>query len=255
MAAAEALLGIICFFIGACIFSFLNVVIYRVPKKEGFIKGNSYCPSCGHKLSYPDMIPVLSWIFLRGKCRYCKAKIPAVDTIREAIGGALAIASVLRFGWTGQALTVFAFICILWCIGWVDAQTMEIPDGFIIAVLAAAVLSVFTMTEVTWPERLIGAFCTSVPLFLITLLIPGAFGGGDIKLLFAAGILLGWKMSLLALFLGILGGGIYGFYLLATKKKGRKEHFAFGPFLCTGIGITVFFGSMILNWYMSFYLV
>ena len=286
------------FMMGTAIFSFLNVVIYRVPKQLNFVKGASFCPSCGHELRLCDMVPVFSYIFLRGKCRYCKTHIPVRDTLTEILGGILAVATVLRFGSpegiigassnsaaiaaegisTGAAavstdifdyaagvltgaggtsallriLTVFAYLCVLEIVAFVDHDTMEIPNGFIIAMLVVAVVSFFTFPEITIPERLIGFVCTSGPLFLITLAIPGAFGGGDIKLLAACGLFLGWKLSLVALFLGILTGGIWGIVLLASKKAGRKDHFAFGPFLCFGLAFAAFFGTALIAWYMGF---
>ena len=95
--------------------------------------------------------------------------------------------------------------------------------------------------------------CVSLPLYLLTIPVPGAFGGGDIRLTAACGIFLGWKLNLLALFLAVMGGGIYGMWLLATKRKGKKDHFAFGPFLCVGMAIAMFAGENILNWYLGFF--
>ncbi|MDO4566903.1 MAG: A24 family peptidase, partial [Oscillospiraceae bacterium] len=104
-----------------------------------------------------------------------------------------------------------------------------------------------------WLERLIGVFAVSLPLLLITLFIPGAFGGGDIKLMAVCGFALGWRLALLAAFIGILTGGIYGVYLLAAKKKERKEHFAFAPFLSLGCAVSLLFGESILSWYLSLF--
>lgn len=249
----ETILYFLVFMIGACIFSFLNVVICRLPRGEDFVKGHSHCPSCGHRLYMKDMVPVFSILFLGGKCRYCKGKIPCADTLREIIGGALAVGTVLWFGFTAKIIIVFAFCAVLWCVAWIDAKTMEISNGFIIAMLVIGVAAIFLIPEVTIIERLIGVVCTSVPLLILTLIIPGAFGGGDLKLLAATGLVLGWKNACLALFIGILGGGFYGIYLLATKKKGRKEHFAFGPFLCAGMGCAIYFGENIINWYLGFF--
>jgi leader peptidase (prepilin peptidase)/N-methyltransferase len=104
-------------------------------------------------------------------------------------------------------------------------------------------------------ERLIGAFCISVPLILIVLVIPGGFGGGDIKMMAASGILLGWKGNVAAFFIALLLGGGYGIYLLASKKKGRKDHFAFGPFLSIGIAISLYadLGTLLLDKYIGMF--
>ena len=133
-----------------------------------------------------------------------------------------------------------------------DWDTMEIADGCWIAVALLAVAAAFTLKNAAWPERLIGALAVSVPMLLLTLLIADAFGGGDIKLMAAGGLFLGWKLILAAAALAILGGGLYGGYLLAAKKKGRKDHFAFGPFLCAGMALSLLFGQSLIDWYIGF---
>jgi len=248
----EILIGIVIFFFGASIFSFLNVVIFRVPRKISFVKGNSMCPVCGHRLSGRDMVPVLSWLFLRGKCRYCGAPVSKRYAAVELLGGALALlCAELWRNDPARALTVFAFAGVLTVVAFVDLDTMEIPDGFVISAAVIGLLSIASMPGVTLLERLVGVFSVSVPLLLLTLAIPGAFGGGDIKLTAACGILLGWKLSLLALFFGIVIGGAQGIFLLAAKRAGRKDHFAFGPHLCIGMLLSLFVGNALLNWYLG----
>lgn len=242
---------ILVFLMGAAIFSFLNVVIYRVPKKMDFVRGRSACPDCGHQLGALDMIPVFGWIFLGGKCRYCKEKISPRYTLVELLGGILAVGSAAIYGWSLQAVVVFAFFAVLTVVTFVDIDTMEIPNGFVIAALLIGVVSIFAFSEISLLERAIGIISVSVPLLLITMAIPGAFGGGDIKLMAACGVFLGWKLSLIALFLAILTGGIYGMILLAGRKKGRKDHFAFGPFLCIGMTVSFLVGEQLLSWYLG----
>jgi leader peptidase (prepilin peptidase)/N-methyltransferase len=160
--------------------------------------------------------------------------------------GAQAAAPVLA------AVLYFAVLCILLVITRIDAETMEIPNGLVIALLVCGVLAVFVAPEVSLLSRVIGLFCVSVPLLVITIIIPNAFGGGDVKLMAAAGFLLGWQNVLVALFIGILIGGGWGIYLMASKRKGAKEHFAFGPTLCIGISTALFFGERLIAWYLSF---
>ena len=251
----EIIICFIIFFIGASIFSFLNVVIYRIPNHLSFITGRSRCPNCKKQLKAIDMFPVLNWIFLRGKCRFCKAPISLRYPAVELLGGAAAVITVLNYGWTLQSVLIFTFLCILTVTAFVDYDTMEIPNGFVIAALLSGVAAVFLFPETGLFSRLIGFFCVSLPLFLITLAIPGAFGGGDIKLMAVCGFFLGWKLTLFAFFFAVLGGGAYGAWLLITKKKGRKEHFAFGPFLCAGMAAAVFIGSPIIDWYTGFLII
>ncbi len=167
--------------------------------------------------------------------------------------------SLLCFGgWNGYwheinlcVLTVFSLLTLLLIIAQIDQQTMEIPNGLVIACIVPAAMAVFAFPDVTLTERLIGFFSVSLPLFAITLAVPGAFGGGDIKLMAVIGFFLGWKMSLTAFMLAVFSGGIYGIGLLLSKKKGAKEHFAFGPFLCAGTALTLFVGEWLLSWYLS----
>ena len=241
------------FLLGCCIFSFLNVVIYRLPKKMDFVTGRSACPFCGHALGAPDMVPVLGWVFLGGKCRYCKAGISVRYPLVELAGGIAAVLCSYHFGINPRAIIAFLFLCVLTVVSFVDMDTMEIPFSLVIAAALMGVLSVLFFPEISFVERVIGIFCVSVPLYLLTVAVPGAFGGGDIKLMAACGIFLGWKLNLLALFLGVMGGGIYGFWLLAAKRKKRTGHFAFGPFLCLGMAAALFWGEKILDWYLGFF--
>lgn len=249
----EAVLYLLVFMAGAGIFSFLNVVVYRLPRKISYVKGRSHCPSCDATLRWYDMVPVFNWFYLRGKCRECGARIsfryPAVETL----GGALALLCVYRFGMGAEAVAAFAFLAVLTVVALIDADTMEIPNGLVIWILIIAAAAWVCGLEPVWQERLIGLVCVSVPMLLITLAIPGAFGGGDIKLMAAAGLFLGWRLTLVAAFLAIVAGGLYGIWLLATRKKGKKEHFAFGPFLCAGMAAALFWGTPLLEWYLGLF--
>ena len=198
------------------------------------------------------MFPILNWVFLRGKCRFCKSPISLRYPMVELLGGVFAILAVRQYGWSLQSVLIFAFLCILTVTAFVDYDTMEIPNGFVIAALISGIAAIFLFPQISLLSRLTGFLCVSLPMLLITFLIPGAFGGGDIKLMAACGLFLGWQLTLLSFFLAVLGGGAYGGWLLITKKKGRKEHFAFGPFLCAGMAAAVFIGTPIINWYAGF---
>lgn len=248
---AEIVLILFIWLLGASIFSFLNVVIYRVPRGMSFVKGCSHCPDCDHRLSGLDMVPVFSWLFLRGRCRYCGEKVSSRYTWIEFLGGCIALLCVFKIGINLAAFTVFAFLGMLTVVAFVDIDTMEIPNGFVVTILIIGLVSMVSMPGLTLTERLAGFFSVSLPLTLITLAVPGAFGGGDIKLMAACGLLLGWKLNLVSLFLAVLSGGFYGIYLLLAGKKGRKEHFAFGPFLCLGMFTAVFWGNQLTEWYLK----
>ncbi|MDO5136759.1 MAG: prepilin peptidase [Eubacteriales bacterium] len=252
----QVLMGmVVClsFLTGSCIFSFLNVVVYRVPKKISFLTGRSMCPACGHPLTFFDMIPVAGWFLLRGKCRYCGAGVSFRYPLVEALGGGAALLC-LRDGFTIQAALEFGFFCILTVTALVDLDTMEIPNGF---VMGAALLGLLAIIldggSATLFERLVGMVCVSLPMLALAMIIPGAFGGGDIKLMAACGLFLGWKVTLLSFFFAVLGGGAYGIWLLLTKKKKGGDHFAFGPFLCVGMLVGRVWGMSILAWYLGLF--
>ena len=145
----ETILGILVFFTGTCIFSFLNVIIYRVPRQMSFVKGFSICPSCGKRLGPKDLVPVFSYLFLKGRCRYCKASIGIRDTLIEVLGGLLALLCVYKYENYGTALTVFAFFSILTVVAFLDIDTMEIEDGCQIAAVIVAAISIVTMPGIS----------------------------------------------------------------------------------------------------------
>ena len=262
MLLAECLLGGICFLLGAALFSFMNVVAWRLPRGKNSLTGRSFCPSCGATLTAADLVPVFSWLCLRGRCRHCGARIPVRYLLVELLGGALALGCRWRFGaaytladglfgmrW--QGLAALALCGVLLSISLIDAETQTIPDRLNLAVGVLAVVHLL-LRPAGWGQSLIGAVCISVPMLILCLIIPGAFGGGDIKLMAAAGLYLGWPHTLLAAFFAILGGGGYGMYLLAARKADKKDHFAFGPFLCVGIVLALLFGDPVLAWYCRF---
>jgi leader peptidase (prepilin peptidase)/N-methyltransferase len=250
--AIHIVLLIFVFAFGAVWGSFLNVLVYRLPRKIGFVKGFSFCPSCEHRLYPKDLVPLFSYVFLRGKCRYCAARISARYPLVETVSGAACLLCYLAFGLPVSVL-YFAVFAILLCITLIDADTQEIPDSLNLAILICGIAAIWLDAGVTLPSRFIGIVAVSLPLFLFALLISGAFGMGDVKLMAAAGFLLGWQHALLAFFIAVLIGGAYGVVVLATRKKGRKDHFAFGPCLAVGIFASLCAGTKLLSWYFSLF--
>lgn len=240
------------FVVGMCIASFVNVVIYRVPRRISVAKGRSFCPSCKHQLGVLDLIPIFSYLFLGGKCRYCDAKIPVRDTLVEILGGCLAMLCFLVFGFSWMTLLSFTFGMVLIAIAMIDLDTMTIPDELNICVLLIAIASMF-ITDISLVDRLIGVFIVSVPLWAINFVVADSFGGGDIKLLAACGLLLGWKYLLVGAFIAILLAGSYAIYLVLSKKVERKDHIAFGPYICFGMFVVLLYGEQILEAYLHFF--
>lgn len=169
------------------------------------------------------------------------------------IGILFSIAALACFGFGLQTLTLLLLFGLLTAISVIDWNTQIIPPQLNLALGLLGVISYFTMPGATVLERLIGFFCISLPMFLVVLVVPGGFGGGDIKMMAAAGLLLGWKGTVAAFLTGLLFGGTYGIYLLAAKKKDRKDHFAFGPFLSLGVALSAFggMGTLLVDRYLQ----
>ena len=249
---AYAVLWLLRFALGACVFSFLGVVVWRLPRRESVVKGRSHCPVCGRTLSAAELIPCLSYLLQGGKCRGCGVKIPARDFWIEVLGGLCSCACAYAFGGeTAQAALAFAVLGILMVVALMDMDTLEIYDRFPVLLFVCGIAAHILIPSLGIKSRLIGCVIVSVPMLLLALIVPGGFGGGDIKLMFGAGFFLGAKLTVVAAFIGILLGGGFGALLLAQKKANRKSQFAFGPFLCIGIAIAMFFGETIADWYMG----
>lgn len=219
-----ALILVLVFAGGLLIFSWLNLVIYRLPAGEKLLQKKNK-----------------------------QEKLPKRGLFIMLLGGILAVAVVCWYHFTPAALTIFLLYCVLTVITFIDADTQEIPPVLNLIILLLGILSVFTMPGLTILERIIGFFCISLPLRLLIIAIPDGFGGGDIKMMAAAGFFLGWKATLVAFFIGVVLGGAYGAYLLIAKKADKKAHFAFGPFLCIGIMISAYagIGVTLMNHYLE----
>lgn len=171
-----------------------------------------------------------------------KKMTSAENRMVSLAGGILALVITGYYGMSMAALTLFLVSAVLVMITVIDMYTQTIPPVLNIILGALGLVSILTMPGISVAERVIGFFCISVPMFMIVLLVPGGFGGGDIKMMAASGILLGWKGNLAAFFIGLIIGGGYGAFLLISGKKGRKEHFAFGPCLSIGIFVSAYAG-------------
>lgn len=239
------------FVIGIVIGSFLNVVIYRVPLEISVAKGRSFCPNCHAQIKGYHNIPVFSYLWLRGKCADCGERIAIRYPLVELFTGLMAVLIFAVYGFSFQWLVVFSAGAILICITMIDFDTMIIPNGLVLALMAPALLSFFFFPEVGILSRVIGIFAISLPMLILVLFIPDAFGGGDIKLMAVAGFMLGWGNTLLAAFVGLLLGGAVAVYLLVQKTK--DKHMAFGPYLCIGIMTALLFGDIIIQWYFNLF--
>lgn len=238
------------FVFGTVIGSFLNVVILRVPLKEQIVKGRSHCMTCGHTLAWYDLFPVLSWVFLRGKCRYCGAKISARYAAVETLCGLCYVIAFLALGVSVEFALALVLVPVLICLSFFDIDTGEIeywcPATVAALGLIGLVLSLTGTSPVPWQHRLIGIFAIGVPFAVLAVL--GAMGGGDVQLMAAAGLLLGLSVIPAAL-IGIVLGAVFG---IIQKVKTKNSVIRFGPYLAVGIFAAYIFGDGIIKWYVSF---
>lgn len=238
---------------GACIGSFINVVVYRLPKGNFLSEARSYCPACRKQLRWFDLIPVVSWLLLKGRCRYCNARISPRYPLVEAACALLAVLCFARFGLELRTVLSFGVSVILLAVALIDLDTMEIPNQLVLALIPFAACAMLGWRDISFAERAIGFITVSLPMLLLTLAIREAFGGGDIKLMAVCGFLLGWRNTLLAFFVAILTGGGYASFLLLSGKSKRGEHIAFGPYLCFGVAVALFWGAEIIHWYWNLF--
>ncbi len=190
--------------------------------------------------------------------------MPVKDVIKERpgrlaafiiLGGGASAGLAVRYGVNAATWTLMAFTLILLLEAMIDLDTMEIPFSLNLMILALGGLSILTFqgtepfSEITIVNRIVGMLVIAGPMILINLIISGAFGGGDVKLMAAAGFLLGWKIIVSGFFMGAIVGGAVGITVMLRKKKGGKEHIPFGPSLCIGLYLAVMFGTQLIDWY------
>lgn len=232
--------------------SFFNVVGLRVPKKESIAFPPSHCTKCDRQLTPLDLVPVFSYLFLRGKCRSCGEKIHWVYPLVEAITAVLFGLAFWQLGFTPELIIAILFISLLVIITVSDIAYMLIPDKVLLPfAVVLLVLRLFVPLDPWW-DSLLGAVVGFGILFLIAIVSKGGMGGGDIKLFFVIGLVLGTGGALMTLFFASLIGAVAGIVQLRIKKQGRKTPVPFGPSIALGAVIVYFYGEPFLNWYMNF---
>lgn len=244
-----ALLYIIIFLYGIVIGSFLNVCIYRIPKQENIVKIRSHCMNCGYQLRWYDLVPVFSYLCLRGKCRSCKQKISVQYPLVELLNGALYCIVFAVYGISVKALLFALLASALITLSVIDFRTYEIPAGINLFILALGLIRIVT-DYADWLDYAVGFFVVSGFLYLVHLVTKGrGIGGGDIKLMAVSGLLLGWKQILLAFVLGCIIGSVI--HIARMKISGQGHVLAFGPYLSMGIWLSALAGEQMIAWYLT----
>lgn len=237
------------FLYGLVIGSFLNVCIYRLPKKEGIVMTRSHCMKCGHKLQWFELIPVFSYVVLRGRCRQCKDKISIQYPLVELLNAIGYVWIFLNNGVNVESIVYCLFTSVLIVVSFIDAKTLEIPIGcnYIIALLGG--LHIIMDLE-HWKSYVIGAVCVSGFLLILYVITKGqGIGGGDIKLMATCGLLLGASKIVVAFMLGCILAAVI--HLIRMKVSDAGRQLAFGPYLCTGVWIALLYGNQMIQWYLS----
>ncbi len=267
------------FVIGLCIGSFLNCVIYRLESKKSFIKGRSFCPHCKHSLAWIDLVPVLSFLILKGKCRYCGKPIswqyplveistgflflqivlnqlPIINNQLFAINNELSLISFQSIVSIFYLLLMSCFFIIIFIF---DLKHYIIPDKAVYPAIAIAsvyqLIAMYCLSFINNQLAFLSALGAGIFFLAIVLISRGkGMGVGDIKLAFLMGLFLGFPNILVALFSAFVIGAIIGVVLILISKKTFKSQVPFGPFLIIGTFLAFFWGEKIVDWYLSFIL-
>ena len=246
------MLAIMVFAIGASVGSFLNVVADRLPEGQSFVTPRSHCSACKKPLSNIELVPVLSYLWLRGRCQHCGVAIPARLTMVEVVTGLLFIAVYLRVGLGPAFVVLSAAVALLVVVAVIDLERGLIPNRIVFpGVIILLILSPW------WPQlgidrtflgdsSVLGSLANSLVagvgallfFLLIALAYPSGMGGGDVKLAGLIGLLVGYPGVVVALYGAVVVGGVVAIALLLARRKGRKDSIPFGPFLSLG-GIAV----------------
>lgn len=239
---------------GLIIGSFLNVCIYRIPNEKSIIMPNSYCPKCDNNLKWYDNIPLISYIYLLGRCRYCKDKISLQYPIIEILNTFVYIVLFYKFKLSIDFVFLAVLSSLLIIIFFIDLKHMIIPDILIIIILILTILYkivnyyIYDMS-LDIINSLIGFIISGFIFLFIIIVSQGGMGGGDLTLISALGFILGIKLILLNIFLSFIVGAFISILLLIFKIKSRDNPIPFGPFIILSFYIVVFYGNDILNWY------
>lgn len=238
--------------LGLVIGSFLNVCIYRIPQKESIVYPSSHCTKCGHKLYIPDLIPVISYIALKGKCRYCKSKVSLRYLIIEITNSLLYVVLFIKFKLTLEFFSYCFLISLLLVVFVIDLRYKIIPNkinlfGFSIILTIKILQSLYYLSFAPLLDSTLGLLIGAVPILLVILITNGGMGAGDMKLMAVIGMWFGLKFTYLVLLIGILAASIMAIILLVTKQSTKKSELPFAPFLFVSTFICLIFGQNILD--------
>lgn len=243
--------------LGLCVGSFLNVVIYRVPRGLSIVWPGSFCPACRAPISWYDNLPVIGWMLVSGRCRACRARISVRYPIVEALTGGLFLLNFMVFGWDPILIPRILFACAMVALFAIDLEHKLLPNAITLPGIAAGLAF-----SLAFPpgivDSAIGVIAGYGSLWLVAtawelFAKKEAMGGGDLKMLAMVGAFLGWQGVVITFFVGFVVGGVFSGLLLAARKVRLASEIPFGTFLAVGAMVASFWGLQMLNWYLSFY--
>jgi leader peptidase (prepilin peptidase) / N-methyltransferase len=240
------------FIVGTIFGSFFNVCIYRIPAGKSVVYPPSSCGHCNTRLRALDMIPVLSYIFLGGKCRHCKQSFSARYAIVELMTGIIYAALYMTYGFNFIFLKHIVLSSFLIVIGMIDFDTTDVYFTTTISGIIAGVIFAiagyfmgYGLMQYVWGALLGGGVITAI------ILLTKGMGWGDVEICLLCGIFLGLKLTVVTLFFSFILGGLIGVLLIITKKKSRKDYMPFGPYIALGAIIAMLYGEKIIAWYLG----
>ena len=241
---------------GLIIGSFLNVCIYRLPRHESIAWPGSHCPSCSCPIVWYDNIPLVSYLFLLGRCRHCEVPIPYRYPVVEALNALGYVGLLWFFGPSWPAVAYGLLYSALLVVAGTDLSHKVIPNVVTFPGIAVGLISAATILPLGLVNGLMGLLVGGGVLWLLAWASPYLFGkegmgGGDIKLLAMIGAFLGWKPALMTIMVGSFLGSLVGITLIASRVIKREDYIPFGPFLVCGALVALFFGQSILEWYQE----
>lgn len=241
---------------GLLIGSFLNVVIYRLPKNESIVFPGSHCTICNHNLAWFDNIPVISYMLLKGKCRYCKTRISPKYPIIELLNSFFYLLFYMKYGFNTDFFMYSLIFSVLLAITLIDLIHQLIPDSLVVAIVVITILFrivgyYINSDSLNILDSLSGSLVAGGLFLLIVLISKGGMGGGDVTLISSLGFVLGLKGILVTIFISFIIGSIVSVLLLSFKLKTRKDPIPFGPFIVIGFLITLLYGDQLIIWYTN----
>ncbi|MCI7368976.1 MAG: prepilin peptidase [Firmicutes bacterium] len=245
---------VLCVILGLCMGSALNCLAWRIANKKSWTKGKSICPACRHELHTRDLIPLFSYIFSKGKCRYCGEKISPRYPLTELGLAVIFVAVFLRYGFTLYTLDIMVLASCLFTLSLIDLDTMTIPDRFLIIPAVCQLVYAYyyggfaSVWYALWHGLTLGGAVLLISLFMDKVLKKESMGGGDIKLLFVLGLFLDLPECLLLLVFSCVLGLVMALLLRRSEKA-----FPFGPALSAGMLLTLMVGAPIVNWYLGLF--